>query len=828
MEKSEGTNPNKQLKYERKRRGWSQNELAERIGTDPKVVSRWERGVASPSAHFQGKLCDLFGKDAVELGFLKEEVHERSEPMAVPSPGDQGATLENVGAASSVPLQAVADSHQADVPSPQMQPLLLNMPFKRNPFFVAHADILERLHDTFGKEGSRVSMLPQALTGLGGIGKTQVAIEYIFQYQQDYQTIIWVNADSRETLNQHCAYIIDILHLTEDPARRQKSAIDTFKRWLNDQVAWLLVIDNVEDIAVINEFLPALRNGHVLLTTRTQLTGGLAHNIELGKMKEDDGALLLLRRARKITLDDPLDTAQSSDRETAKKIVQEMDGLPLAIDQAGAYIDETGCSLSHYLELYRANHARLLKRRGSPDSGYPASVATTWLISFKKVRQMNRASIELLQFLAFLAPDAIPESLIRHGTPSLTLRLRFAALDPFKLDSAIGVLRRFSFVQRNEQKVLSIHRLVQMVVRDRLSRRAQRRWARRIVKALNRAFLLDVYIPQARACATLIEQWQIVSKEAANLLYQAGDHSQQRTLYRSAKPLLLKALEMSEHVFGQQSINVMNCLISLSVVYLEQRQFDQAERCKQRVLEITRKVWGSAQSSALVPYHLDLAHRYTNQERYEEAEACYQQALASCEGASEQMSRLLFTTLYRSAELYRNERKLTEAESRYQQARTVSQNMFGAESFEAALSAKGLADVYSAQQMYPQAEELLEQLLMIIESRQEEGTFTAKCLGALADAYTLQKKQYEQAESFYQRAIAILEKVGASDSGEMLQLQSGYAVLLKELGRTGEAAPLVERAEKIYEKITTPTMLDEFLEYQRGSDQSEAPDATSL
>src|SRR5258706_2245939 len=96
MEKPKGTLPNVRLKHERECRGWSQNELAQRVSTDPKVVSRWERGKATPSKFLQRRLCELFEKSAVELGFLEEEVSERSRPMAAPSLGDQGVSLENI------------------------------------------------------------------------------------------------------------------------------------------------------------------------------------------------------------------------------------------------------------------------------------------------------------------------------------------------------------------------------------------------------------------------------------------------------------------------------------------------------------------------------------------------------------------------------------------------------------------------------------------------------------------------------------------------------------------------------------------------------------
>src|SRR5437764_4962498 len=148
---------------------------------------------------------------------------------------------------------------------------------------------------------------------------------------------------------------------------------------------------------MVHDYLPADTTGHILLTTRAQAMGGLARKIELDTMSPQEGATLLLRRAGLLAPDATLESASPPDRALAIDIVAAVDGLPLALDQAGAYIEETNESLSAYLTLYQQQRAELLKRRGGLVPHHPDSVATTWSLAFEQVERANPAAIELVR-----------------------------------------------------------------------------------------------------------------------------------------------------------------------------------------------------------------------------------------------------------------------------------------------------------------------------------------------------------------------------------------------------------------------------------------------
>ncbi len=319
----------------------------------------------------------------------------------------------------------------------------------------------------------------------------------------------------------------------------------------------MLILDNADEPAVVREFLPTKCDGHILLTTRAQALGGLAQRIEVDTFTPELGALFLLRRAMLIGVSGAIGDAVQGDRDIALQISEELGGLPLALDQAGAYIEETPCSLSDYLSLRRAE---MLKERGGLMGDHPDSVATTWSLSFQRVEEKNAAAADLLRLCAFLAPDAIPEEIITTGAEHLGPLLQASANDPIALNKAIAALGTYSLIRRDPaEKTLSIHRLVQAVLQDALSEQGRRLWTERVVLAVNGAFPdVDLnkpdtwpsasrLLPQALTVTQLIEQYQMKSLEAGRLLRETAVYLQAHARYPKAEQFYRHALRIFEH-----------------------------------------------------------------------------------------------------------------------------------------------------------------------------------------------------------------------------------------------------------------------------------------
>lgn len=364
-----------------------------------------------------------------------------------------------------------------------LSPQTWSIPYLRNPFFTGREDLLTSLHAIFQEKNQPIVV---ALCGLGGIGKTQLALEYAYRYQQEYQALFWIKADTRENMVTDILALASLLHLPEQGNQDLPLTLMMVKHWFQSHIRWLLIIDNADDLLLAREFFPLAHHGHVLLTTRSQALGGLAVSVYLEEMDLSTGSLFLLRRAGLLSLKASYPAGVPADYLLAQQLVQKLGGLPLALDQAGAYIEETSSHLQEYLDLYQTYQPILLRRRGGLTADHPESVATTWALAFDYIEQSAPLAADILRLCAFLDPDAIPEEILLAGmqTPFLPTNI-----DQIQLGEAIGSLLRFSLVRRNiEARTLTIHRLVQITIQQTMTEAIRQQWSIRAAQAVCQAF----------------------------------------------------------------------------------------------------------------------------------------------------------------------------------------------------------------------------------------------------------------------------------------------------------------------------------------------------
>lgn len=514
---------------------------------------------------------------------------------------------------------------------------IFHIPYRQNPFFTGREQLLEQLHNNLTARKATALTQAQAINGLGGIGKTQIAIEYAYRHQKDYHYIFWVNAATRETLIADYVDFAKVLHLPEQNEQDQNIIVKAVIAWLATHNDCLLILDNADDLPMIDPFVPTANTCHILITTRTQATNALAQSIEIEKMAIPEGTLMLLHRASILAVDVSLDSATQADKEAAEKTVLALDGLPLALDQAGAYIEETACSLLAYLQAYQHRQTDLLKRRGASSMYHSDPVAATWSLSFEQVEQHNPLAADLLRCFAFLAPDDIPEELFTAGASKLSPLLQPLATDPSLLDEAIGALRRFSLVRRNPaSKTFSIHRLVQAIFRINMDEATQKLWAERAVRMVNDVFPtnLDVnnwiqcqrFVAHVQTCATFIEEYDLAFPEAAHLLNQTAYYLDDIALYTEAEPLFQRAIAIDEKTLGSDHPNLASPLNNLAGLYYDQGKYKQAGPLYQRAIAIDEKSFGSEHPDLATDLN-NLAELYKSQGKFEQAEPLYQRAL---------------------------------------------------------------------------------------------------------------------------------------------------------------------------------------------------------
>jgi tetratricopeptide (TPR) repeat protein/nucleoside phosphorylase len=705
-----------------------------------------------------------------------------------------------------------------DGPSSPVAPAAVwNVPYRRNPYFTGRDELLDRLAQQLSLEPQddrtttrRAALTqPQAIQGLGGIGKTQIAVEYAYRSRElnRYTHIFWVNAASEEALLTDFVQLAELLPAFPATGETdQRKLVEAIKRWLEQcQERWLLIFDNADEVALVRAYLPRRGLGSIVLTTRAHAVGSLATPIEVDTMGWLEGTQLLLRRAQRF------EHASEEEVNQAGNIVVALDHFPLALDQAGAYLEETQCSFADYLALYQTHRQALLAQRGTLSTDYPHSVATTWSLSFQKVQQKSPAAAELLELCSFLAPDRIPEELLRDGAAYWPAALQQAVADPLRFQQLMADLLKFSLVKRLEgEQALSIHRLVQAVQRDRMERETQHHWAERVVRALNAVFPRDPqdlttwpqclkYLDQAQVCHALIEQYGFAFVEAASILNRTGFYLKEHALYALAEPLYQRALAICEQQLGAEHPDTATILDNLAVLYRAQGKYEQAEPLYQCALAIYEQHLGAEHPETAISLN-NLAELYHTWGKYERAEPLFQRALAIRERKLGATHPDTAASLDNLALFYYTQGKFEQAEPLHQRALAIREQQLGAMHPDTATSLDNLAALYRKQGKYEQAEPLFKHALLIRE--QQLGAAhpdTATSLDNLAALYREQDK-YEQAEPLHQRALVIREQqLGATHLDTATSLNN-LALLYYAQGRYEEAEPLFKRALLIYEQ----------------------------
>lgn len=803
------------LKTLRKEKHLSQQALAERMGVHRNTIYNWEQGVYLPDS--KGMVLEL----AWQLGL------------------DELATRQLLEAS----LTTISS--------------YWNVPFARNPFFTGREQILEALHAQLGASRTAALTQPYALHGLGGIGKTQVAVEYAYRSRATYEAVLWVEAETRTTLTSGFVALAELLELPERSEEDQRKVVASVLRWLGQHQNWLLVFDNVEDLALLKPFLPASGQGALLITTRLRALEAVAQSIELPPMSREEGLAFLLARARRQPGGELSPVSNSHEHAAAQEIVAAMDGLPLALEQAGAFIDTTRCSLSDYWRLFQSSQIRLLDRQDTA-SGHPLSASKTFALAFERVEQQNPAAAEILTVCAFLAPDSIPEALFLEGAPQSESTFEALAADPQIFEDALKTLLAYSLLQRDPAaRTLTIHRLVQVVLRERLSEEVQRAWIRRIIDALNNLFPVDEatqgdywqagkrLLSHALAALAFSQQWeqdevqslslrchvamflckraQYAEAEAhfvscvrvgeallgsqhllvAEALYGQAEACREQGKYAEAEPLFLRSLHIQEQNAGVEHPLIVQLLTNLSLLYWQQGKHEQAESLYQRALRMGEQILGAEHPRLVAPLN-NLGILYSQQGKHEQAEALYQRALQILEHAQGPEHPHVASLLTNLGVLCKERRNYEQAETFYLRALNIRERVLSPDHPLVAYPLHGLADIAKKQGNYEQAETFYQRALSVREQALgPEHPLVAQLLINLAELYK-ERGSYEQAASLYQRALEIFERALGPRHPDVAESFHSLAHFYQLQQRNEEALSFYQRALTIREEMLGP------------------------
>jgi TIR domain-containing protein/NB-ARC domain-containing protein len=322
----------------------------------------------------------------------------------------------------------------------------------RNPNFTGRVDDLAALTDALA---DATTVTVQAVHGMGGVGKTQLATQFAYEHAADYDLVYWLAAGEPATLSDQFTALAALLGL--DPLSDPEGLQAQIHRQLRSVPGWLLIFDNADRRQDIQPWIPAIpmlsgTRGHVIITTRRRNFGDLDAVLDLDVVSP--GEALALLRTRVPGLPD----------DTGLELAERLGFLPLALDQAAAYMNRTMKSAEDYLRLLRDRAAELYRQGRT--SGRNVTMTALWDISLEAVTHQDQAAAQLLDLCAYLAPERIPPDLFTRHPVLLPEPLAAAAGDELAFDEAIAVLADYSLLKRTEFG-LQIHRVLQDALRAR-------------------------------------------------------------------------------------------------------------------------------------------------------------------------------------------------------------------------------------------------------------------------------------------------------------------------------------------------------------------------
>jgi tetratricopeptide (TPR) repeat protein len=476
-------------------------------------------------------------------------------------------------------------SSRAEPRYPGHGPDITNLP-ARSPVFVGRGTVLEGLYEQLQTE--RI-----AIHGLGGVGKTQLVLQYANLHADAYDMVWWIPASRTTTAVASLAALAR--HLGVRERADQGEMLAELMEALRRREHWLLVYDNAEAPGQLLPLLPHAGSGHVLITSRNPAWSRVARPVKLEVLSRQESVALL----RKGTGD--------KDEASARAIAELLGDLPLALEEAAAYVEETQVGLDEYLELARDRTVELLGL--DHPTGEEQRVATTWSVTLDRIRVEVPAAEALLELCAFLAPEDIPRDLPPRDSERLPSLLAHAVNDPLAYNQAVRALGRYSLMQV-ERGALGVHPMVQAVVRARIPSTAARRWAEAAVQLLRdrvpeQSWEVTAWptcqrlLPHVLVAVEHAERLGVAGEAAGWLLNRVAAYLEARGQPRQARPVAQRALAITQVALGPNDLAVGEEHDTLGRILRRLGDLDGARDQLRKALVVFERAVG--------PWHADIA-----------------------------------------------------------------------------------------------------------------------------------------------------------------------------------------------------------------------------
>jgi tetratricopeptide (TPR) repeat protein len=587
-----------------------------------------------------------------------------------------------------------------------------NVPPK-NHNFVGRKELLRQIENHLNKES--IPVILTALDGLGGVGKTQLALGFVWQHHKGYNGVAWFNAESQERLTEDYIRLgleLNIIHRNDKDAIEKRALL--VKSWLevSKRAGWLLVYDNAPNYKAIGELLPT-KGGKVLVTSR-YAKGWPQDNIQVNVFTPSESRTYI----EKTLGGKALDTKQ------VNQLAKTLGHLPLALAQACAYIQKNPVGIARYLELYETRKEELLSDKILTDQTLKpdfirAIVYITWDITIEAIHKESILADKLLAICAYLNSNDIPNLLLKtfsnnsENNPNNEI-----------FEAALGTLNSYSMLFINEQSSsASIHRLVQEVILLKAEAGERLKNIVALLKLFQECFPYhgqahDDYtkkrqlLPHLEAFLSNLDSWQktailelkkyIEEDCLENVLFLMYDGYNDLGNWQKAREMLERTLTIKEFRYGHGHPSTLTTRNDMAGVLSEQGKYDEALQAYQEVFDIRKGELG--------PEHLDtlttrnnMAGVLSKQGKYEEALQAYQEVFDKRKDLLGPEHPSTLTTRNNMAGVLSYQGKYEEALQAYQEVFDKRKDLLGPEHPDTLTTRDNMAVVLSIQGKYEEA-----------------------------------------------------------------------------------------------------------------------------